>query len=95
MSWRLIDRGQGEGLARLIETDGQRAVVESNQPFAVGATLIAIHPPSGVEYRIKVRSGRRLNETWFRIEGRFVSLTKPEREGLLAQVASSPGPNDP
>ena len=95
MSWRLIDQGQGEGLARLIETDGQRAVVESNQPFAVGATLIAIHPPSGVEYRIKVRSGRRLNDTWFRVEGRFFRHTNPEREGLLAQVASSLDANEP
>lgn len=95
MSWRLIDQGQGEGLARLIETDGQRAVVESNQPFAVGATMIAIHPPSGVEYRIKVRSGRRVNDTWFRIEGRFISLTKPEREGLLAEAAARQSPNEP
>jgi hypothetical protein len=88
MSWRLPDRGQGEGQARLIEMDGERAIVESTLPFAAGATLIAVDPITSAEYRIKVRGGRRIDERWFRIEGRFVSLTKAEREGLLAALAA-------
>jgi hypothetical protein len=86
MIWQLPDHGQGEGQARLVETDGQRAVVESTLPFAAGATLIGIESATGAEYRVKVRGGRRIDDTWFRIEGRFVSLTKPERERLLSAL---------
>lgn len=89
MSWRLEDRGQGEGEARLVETDGQRAVVESTLPFAAGATLIGTDRSTGTEYRVKVRGGKRIDDRWFRIEGRFVSLTKAEREELLAAFAAS------
>jgi hypothetical protein len=90
VSWRLPDQGQGEGRARVVETDGQRAVVESTLPFAAGATLVGVDPATGSEYRIKVRGGRRIDDTWFRIEGRFVSLTKPERERLLASLPQKP-----
>jgi hypothetical protein len=89
VSWRLPDRGQGEGQARLVETDGQRAVVESTLPFAAGATLVGIDPATGTEYRVKVRGGKRIDATWFRIEGRFVSLTKAERELLLAALGEA------
>lgn len=86
-SWRLVEQGQGEGEARLLETDGHRAVVQSTLPFAAGATLLAVDPASQTRYQIKVRGGRRIDERWFRIEGRFVSLTKAERERLLAELA--------
>jgi hypothetical protein len=89
MSWRLPDRGQGEGQARLVETDGQHAVVESTLPFAAGATLVGVDVTTGTEYRVKVRGGKRIDTTWFRIEGRFVSLTKAEREVLLAALAQA------
>lgn len=85
--WRLVDQGQGEGEARLLETDGHRAVVQSTLPFAAGATLLAVDPASQTQYQLKVRGGRRIDERWFRIEGRFVSLTKAERERLLAELA--------
>jgi hypothetical protein len=87
MTWRLPDHGQGEGRARLVETDGQRVVIESTLPFAAGATLVGVDPVTNVEYRIKVRGGRRIDDTWFRLEGRFVSLTKTERERLLEALA--------
>jgi hypothetical protein len=92
MTWRLPDHGQGEGQARLIESDGLHAVVESTLPFAAGATLTAIESETGNEYRIKVRGGRRIDATWFRIEGRFVSLTKAERERMLASLPPKPAP---
>jgi hypothetical protein len=85
MKLALVDQGQGAGEARVVETDGQRAVLESTQPFPAGATLIG-QSTSGVEYRVKVRGGRRIDARWFRIEGRFVSLTKPQREEILAQL---------
>lgn len=89
MSWVLPDQGQGEGQARLVETDGHHAVVESTLPFAAGATLIGVDGATSSEYRVKVRGGRRIDDKWFRIEGRFVSLTKLERERLLAAFAAS------
>jgi hypothetical protein len=89
MSWQLPDRGQGAGQARLVETDGQRAVVESTLPFAAGATLVGVDAATGTEYRVKVRGGKRIDDTWFRIEGRFVSLTKAEREVLLAALGAN------
>lgn len=88
MRWQLPDRGQGEGQARLVETDGHHAVVESTLPFAAGATLVGVDAATGTEYRIKVRGGKRVDATWFRIEGRFVSLTKGEREVVLAAVGA-------
>jgi hypothetical protein len=87
MRWRLVDQGHGEGAARLLETDGNRALVESSQPFPTGATLIGVDLETGVEYRVKVRHGRREDELRFRIEGRFLSLTKEQREAVLAAVA--------
>jgi len=87
--WTLADQGQGEGRARLLETDGQRVAVESTLPFAAGATLVGTDPETQTEYRIKVRGGRRVGEGAFRIEGRFVSLTRDERERLLAALAAA------
>jgi len=92
MSWSLPDNGQGPGQARLVETDGHHAVVESTLPFAAGATLIGIDGVTSAEYRVKVRGGRRIDDTWFRIEGRFVSLTKVERERLLAAFTAGNKP---
>lgn len=90
--WRLVDQGQGEGEARLLESDGHRAVVQSTLPFAAGSTLLAVDPARQTQYQIKVRGGRRIDDRWFRIEGRFVTLTKAEREHLLAQLAPSTDP---
>jgi hypothetical protein len=89
--WALADQGQGEGRARLLETDGQRVAVESTLPFAAGATLVGIDPETQAEYRVKVRGGRRVADGLFRIEGRFVSLTRDERERLLAALAAAQG----
>jgi hypothetical protein len=71
----------------LLETDGNRALVQSSQPFPTGATLIGIELETGSEYRVKVRHGRRKDDSWFQIEGRFLSLTKEQREAVLAAVA--------
>lgn len=89
--WQLADSGQGAGQARLLESDGQHVTVESTLPFAAGATLVGTDPETQAEYRIKVRGGRRTSEGNFRIEGRFVSLTKADRERLLAALAASGG----
>ena len=91
MLWQLPDHGQGAGQARVVETDGERVTVESTLPFAAGATLVGIDAGTNGEYRVKVRGGRRVDDQWFRIEGRFVLLTRDERERLLSALAASQG----
>lgn len=91
LRWVLPDQGQGEGQARLVESDGHHAVVESTLPFAAGATLVGVDAETRTEYRVKVRGGRRIDASRFRIEGRFVSLTKAQRDVLLAALAASSG----
>lgn len=89
LKWSLVDQGRGGGEVRLIETDGDWAVVEATQPFPIGATLRALDAASGTEYRIKVRGGKKASEGWFRVEGRLVSLTREQREQLLAAVRAA------
>ena len=91
LKWSLVDQGRGGGEVRLIETDGDWAVVEATQPFPIGATLRALDAVSGTEYRIKVRGGKKASEGWFRLEGRLVSLTREQREQLLAAVRAPEG----
>jgi hypothetical protein len=86
VTWKLVDQGRGEGEARLIETDGEWAVVEATQPFPIGATLRGVDAATGAEYRIKVRGGKKVTEGWFRVEGRLVGMTREQRERLLEPV---------
>ena len=79
------------GATRGLPLPMQRVAVESTLPFAAGATLVGTDPETQSEYRIKVRGGRRVGEGAFRIEGRFVSLTRDERERLLAALAAAQG----
>jgi len=88
MKLALAGQGHAAGEARVLETDGERTVLQSSLPFPAGAMIVGV-TESGVEYRVKVRGGRRIDERWFRIEGRFVSLTKEQREALLAQMAGA------
>lgn len=84
MSWKLLDP-RGEGTARLLESDGEWAVVEATHPYPIGATLRAVDA-SGIEYRIKVRGGKKVAEGAFRVEGRLQGMKREEREALLAQL---------
>jgi hypothetical protein len=88
MLWKLVDQGRGTGEARLIESDGEWAVVESTQPFPIGATLRGVDE-SGAEYRLKVRGGKKLEEGRFRVEGRLQGLTREQREQLLAALGGA------
>jgi hypothetical protein len=87
-TWKLVDQGRGGGEVRLIESDGDWAVVEATQAFPIGATLRALDA-SGAEYRIKVRGGKKVAEGWFRVEGRLMSLTREQRERLLASLSEA------
>jgi len=55
--WQLVDQGGGAGEARVVESDGDWAVVEATQAFPIGATLRGVEAATGTEYRVKVRGG--------------------------------------
>ena len=92
--WKLVDQGRGGGEARLIETDGDWAVVEATQAFPIGATLRALDA-AGTEYRVKVRGGKKVEEGWFRVEGRFVGMTREARARLLEAASQRLDPGAP
>jgi hypothetical protein len=85
--WQLVDQGRGAGQATVVESDGEWAVVEATQPFPIGATLRGIEAETGTEYRVKVRGGKKLRDGCYRVEGRFVGMTREERERLLAALS--------
>jgi hypothetical protein len=76
-----LERG---GEASLIETDGDRVSLESTRAFPPGAPLVARAEGTAEPYRVKVRGSRRISDTHFRVDGRFVNLSRSERERLLA-----------
>ena len=78
----------------MVESDGDWAVVEATRAFPIGATLRGVEAETGTEYRIKVRGGKKLRDGCFRVEGRFVGMTREERDRLLAAVAG-PAPGSP
>lgn len=81
-----IDLPGGEA-ARIIEANGEHAVVRSSTPSPPGSTLRGVARDGSGEYRVKVRGCRRIADDDalpFRIEGRFVDLTKQQRARLLS-----------
>jgi hypothetical protein len=87
-TWKLVDQGRGGGEARLIETDGDWAVIEATQAFPIGSTLRVLDV-TATEYRVKVRGGRKVAEGCFRIEGRLIGLTREQRDALLAAARAT------
>jgi hypothetical protein len=89
---------RGGGDAYIVEHDGDFVTLGSSAPSPPGSTLEAVHTggPFSVTLRVKVRGCRRHplpdGRDGFRIEGRFVSLTRAERETLFgSQNESDPG----
>jgi hypothetical protein len=80
------------GALRIEQIADDRVVVESARAFPPGSTLeFRVAGASGngeaaaqaVVFKIKVRGCRRTDGDAFRIEGRFVSLSRAARELLL------------
>ena len=73
------------GRADVVETDGDRVVLSSTVAAAPGSSLEGEWRTVGARVRIKVRSCRREPSTSdrFRVEGRFVNLSKTQRARLL------------
>jgi hypothetical protein len=77
------------GDAFVVEAQGDFVTLASVLPSPPGSTVEASHaaPVGGITVRVKVRGCRRHplpdGRDGFRIEGRFVSLTRTEREALF------------
>jgi hypothetical protein len=71
------------GDAAIVENDGDQVTLRSSVPSPPGSTLALLHESLAIQ--VKVRGCKRLTEESlpFRIEGRFVSLTRVAREKLF------------
>jgi hypothetical protein len=71
------------GEAAIVENQGDHVTVRSSVPSPPGSTLALLYEDQAIV--VKVRGCKRLDEVAlpFRIEGRFVSLTRATRERLF------------
>jgi hypothetical protein len=80
------------GTARVIDTDGNFVTLLSPQAFPPGSTLEGQHET--VTYRVKVRGSRRVSAAAepasFRVEGRWVGLSRSQRQRVLANCPAEP-----
>lgn len=88
---------RGGGDAFIVEHSGDFVTLASSAPSPPGSTVEATHTAAtgSVTVRVKVRGCRRHNlpdgRDGFRIEGRFVSLTRADRETLFpSQIEADP-----
>jgi len=89
---------RGGGDAYIVEHKDDFVTLDSVAPSPPGSTVEALHSRDArsVTVRVKVRGCRRHplpdGRDGFRIEGRFVSLTRGDREALFgSQIESDPG----
>ena len=82
----LVPRGR----ARVLSSNGHQALLASSEPFPPGATLTAEHDTT--VFCLKVRGCRRVSEARedleYRVEGRWLNLSRPQRDWLLARLSS-------
>jgi hypothetical protein len=93
-----LKRGGGDAFVVEHSRLGDFVTLASTAPSPPGSTLEATHQGGerSVSVRVKVRGCRRHSlpdgRDGFRIEGRFVSLTRADREGLFgSQIESDSG----
>jgi hypothetical protein len=86
------------GDAFILETSGDFVTLASSAPSPPGSTVEATHQPASsdgrsVTIRVKVRGCRKDDlpdgRAGFRIEGRFVSMTRADREILFGSQNES------
>ncbi len=76
---------EGSGSARVEESDGDRVVLLATRSSPPGSTL-AGSAGDDARYLVKVRGCRRIGDTnppSFRIEGRWVNLSRAQRARVL------------
>jgi hypothetical protein len=89
--WPLEVDLAGGGSAHIVETDGDRVTLLSERAYPPGAPLEARAVGAPAAYQIKVRGSRRTGEDElraFRVEGRFVNLSRSGREAILREKKS-------
>jgi hypothetical protein len=70
------------GIAHLLQTDGDKTVVQSPLASPPGSTLAGRVEGQAAEFQLKVKNCRREGDG-FRIEGRLRNATKDLKERLL------------
>lgn len=83
----------GRGTARIVSTDGMRVVLEAGSAAPPGASLSCEVEGATLPFKVKVSGCKRAEAgatALYRIEGRFVDLTREQRATLasLAQGSS-------
>jgi hypothetical protein len=75
--------------ASILESDGERVVLSAERAAPPGATLKLRVSAEAESYDVKVRSCRREGEAEpsFRIEGRWVNLTRAQRERVCTPIS--------
>ena len=73
---------EGGGRATLVETDGDRVTLHSTRAFPPGSPLSGASPLGAL--RVKVR-GCKKDGDGFAIDGRFVNLSRTQREALSSR----------
>jgi hypothetical protein len=74
-----------------MESDGHHAVLVASRAFAPGSPLEATAEDGSGSYRLKVRGSRRMDDgAAFRVEGRWINLTRRQREHLQEHAATAP-----
>lgn len=77
---------EGSGTAEVISSNGSVVELLASRPFPPGSTL-SLLLAEGQAVRIKVRGSKRVSadeaERPYRVDGRFVDLTRAQRESLL------------
>lgn len=81
------------GEAELVESTGEQAALATEVPAPPGSSLRAECIENGRTYTLKVRSCRRAGERRFLVRGRWVSLTRADREFLRATAGAPRGPS--
>ena len=90
-----LKRGGGDAFIIESEPQGDFVTLSSTAPSPPGSTVEATHTGGGrsVAVRVKVRGCRKDTlpdgRAGFRIEGRYVSLTRADRETLFASQDES------
>jgi hypothetical protein len=77
---------EGGGTAEVAESDGTHVVVCASRASPPGSTLSGVAEGLARPFRVKVRGCKKLpdgGERPFRIEGRFVDMTREQRAALL------------
>ncbi len=79
----------GGGTARVVASDGEHVVLTASLPSPPGSTLRGT--AAGASWSVKVRGCKKEAQSHdtdapsWRIEGRFVNLTRAQREVLVAR----------